>query len=65
MSQIHHPARCPRCRGRLEQNRDRYGVYLSCFMCGYVREITSPAALDLTALLEREDGNQPLPKLSA
>jgi hypothetical protein len=31
-------ARCPRCRGRLATERDRFGVYETCFMCGYARD---------------------------
>ena len=43
------PARCPRCRGRVHQERDSYGSYLSCLMCGYTRELTSDAVIELTA----------------
>jgi hypothetical protein len=31
-------ALCPRCRGRLATERDRFGVYETCFMCGYARD---------------------------
>jgi hypothetical protein len=30
---------CPRCRGRLLQERDIYGISRSCIACGFVREV--------------------------
>ena len=37
-------ARCPRCRGRLAYEQDRYGAYLSCIACGCVLEEQAAAA---------------------
>ncbi len=37
-------ARCPRCRGRLSFEQDRYGAYLSCIACGCVLEEQDGAA---------------------
>jgi hypothetical protein len=44
------PARCPRCQGRLATARDWAGRYSSCFVCGYMYEWCSEAAITLTAL---------------
>ena len=41
------PRACPRCRGRLYTSRDVYGIYSSCFACGFVREWLSGPAIDL------------------
>ena len=30
---------CPRCRGDLYQTQDMSGKYLSCFQCGYLKDI--------------------------
>ncbi|HJN87522.1 MAG: hypothetical protein QF714_09545 [Dehalococcoidia bacterium] len=30
---------CPRCRGDLYRAEDMYGKYLSCFQCGYLRDL--------------------------
>ena len=38
---------CPRCRSRLSRAGDQYGAYLACSMCGYHRDLTSPATIDL------------------
>ena len=38
---------CPRGHGRLTLAQDRYGAYLSCFLCGYVRELMIGTPLDL------------------
>jgi hypothetical protein len=40
--------RCPRCRGRLRAERDRYGAYLSCLFCGYSHDLVSAAVIDLS-----------------
>ena len=41
------PQVCPRCRGRLFTNHDPYGVYSTCFSCGFVHEWMRGPALDL------------------
>lgn len=48
-------ARCPRCRGRLTIERDRYGAFESCFMCGFTKDrhagpILNPFAEDKVEL---------------
>ena len=43
------PQLCPRCRGRLFTDRDRHGVYRSCFACGFVHELVKGPAIDLPA----------------
>ena len=30
---------CPRCRGDLYRSEDMYGRYVSCFQCGYMRDL--------------------------
>lgn len=35
---IPEPQRCPRCRGTLATERDRWGAYDNCFLCGYSRD---------------------------
>jgi hypothetical protein len=51
--------RCPRCTGPLERHRDRYGVYVSCFLCGYARDLNSVATLDLTTPSDPEEYARP------
>jgi hypothetical protein len=36
--------RCPKCSGDLQIDRDCYGYYVSCFQCGYYKEIPRPQA---------------------
>ena len=38
--------KCPKCQGLLHLDRDEYGWYMECFMCGFtqdMKEYTSPA----------------------
>lgn len=50
--------RCPRCAGRLASTMDYYSRYLTCIMCGFVKETRTvdaevaraEAELDLAAL---------------
>ena len=30
---------CPRCWGDLHLDKDRYGVFLTCLQCGYLKDI--------------------------
>ena len=30
---------CPKCRGNLYQTQDRFGSFLSCMQCGYLKDI--------------------------
>jgi hypothetical protein len=32
---------CPRCKGDLHEDKDKYGSYVSCLQCGYHRSNTS------------------------
>lgn len=32
---------CPRCRGDLYEDRDRYGAFIACVQCGYMQDTTS------------------------
>ena len=50
---------CPRCRGRLAAERDRHGVYLSCFTCGFTQDALLGSAVtepDDDAAAEAQDG---------
>ena len=33
---------CPRCQGDMHENRDMYGEYRECLMCGYMADIRKP-----------------------
>lgn len=33
---------CPRCQGDMHQNRDMYGEYRECLMCGYMADLRKP-----------------------
>lgn len=33
------PKRCPKCRGNMLVQRDIYGMYGSCMICGYVHDV--------------------------
>ncbi len=30
---------CPRCKGEIRLDRDEYGWYEECLMCGYTRDL--------------------------
>ena len=30
---------CPKCHGDLTQERDRFGEFLQCLQCGYMRDL--------------------------
>ena len=32
---------CPRCKGDVRVDRDEYGWYVECIMCGYMRDLAS------------------------
>ena len=32
---------CPRCKGDVRVDRDQYGWYEQCLMCGYMRDLES------------------------
>jgi len=43
---------CPRCRGDLRQDRDKYGEYSVCMQCGYHQSETAdvmPPSLPLVS----------------
>ena len=40
MRMLHFGA-CPRCGGDMYENRDRYGAYKECLMCGMMADIDS------------------------
>ena len=41
------PRFCPRCRGKMIQETDRYGTYASCLACGHVHEVTPEFPVEL------------------
>ncbi|MFH1141299.1 MAG: hypothetical protein V1724_06515 [Chloroflexota bacterium] len=44
--------RCPRCQGDLANDRDRYGVYLYCLQCGWLKDVApvDEPAVEIRAL---------------
>lgn len=30
---------CPKCQGDLHLSKDRFGKYMSCLQCGYLRDL--------------------------
>ena len=48
------PVRCPRCRGRVHSEQDHHGSYLTCLMCGYTRDLTSTAVIELDDVSDTE-----------
>jgi len=36
---------CPRCLGDLEEDEDRFGLYISCVQCGHILRAEEEAAL--------------------
>ncbi|MFC1981034.1 hypothetical protein ACFLVN_02170 [Chloroflexota bacterium] len=32
---------CPRCSGDVRVDRDKYGWYVECIICGYMRDLES------------------------
>jgi Zn-finger nucleic acid-binding protein len=33
---------CPRCRGDLFLDRDKFGSYIQCLQCGFLRDLGAP-----------------------
>ena len=33
---------CPRCRGAVAVEKDRWGLYFLCIHCGYLKDVASP-----------------------
>ena len=38
---------CPRCQGDMHQNRDMYGEYRECLMCGYMADLRKPSLFSM------------------
>jgi len=38
---------CPKCHGDLYLNQDMYGKYLDCLQCGYTRDATGQASVEV------------------
>lgn len=47
---------CPRCKGDMHSDQDRYGEYRSCIQCGYVLNLDSQDD-DLSSLRHISDGS--------
>jgi hypothetical protein len=39
--------RCPRCKGRLLLEKDRYGLYEQCMQCGYIHDLQTLGWVDM------------------
>jgi DNA-directed RNA polymerase subunit M/transcription elongation factor TFIIS len=46
---------CPRCRGDLYRAEDMFGKYLSCFQCGYLRDLPNEKLLAAPAPGPRDE----------
>ena len=46
---------CPKCRGDMHMQRDKYGSYRHCFQCGYIQDEPAqvPFHLDLPGKVHR------------
>ncbi len=38
---------CPKCHGDLCLGKDMFGKYLSCFQCGYLRDLAQVPAVEV------------------
>lgn len=48
---------CPRCRGDMHANKDMYGEYRECLMCGFMADIPKQSAIGVdlaTAVNEKK-----------
>lgn len=39
--------RCPRCKGLLLREKDRYGLYEQCMQCGYIHDLQTLGWVDM------------------
>ena len=46
-NQVFYPPKCPRCQGIMIHERDWYGEYAYCLLCGYVHEAASTPPIEL------------------
>lgn len=46
-NQVFYPPKCPRCQGLMIHERDWYGEYAYCLLCGYVHEAASTPPIEL------------------
>ncbi len=52
---------CPRCKGTMYQDRDRFGKFLQCLHCGHIVDLdvsTLPTRDELLAKLEKRTGTK-------
>ena len=49
---------CPRCRGDLYLAEDIFGKYLSCFQCGYLKDIDEPEQESEWVVVEAPEGER-------
>ena len=53
---------CPRCQGDMHQNRDMYGEYRECLMCGYMADVAKPALFGMElAPVRKKVSRRPAP----
>ena len=51
---------CPRCSGDLHENRDMYGEYRECLMCGYMVDLRKPSLFGMEmAPVKKKVANRP------
>jgi hypothetical protein len=47
---------CPRCRGDMYLENDRYGDYRKCAQCGHIVELEGDAGEEVGATVTRDKG---------
>ena len=48
---------CPRCNGKLEVDKDRYGWYKNCLMCGYLKDLDGRTVEYKKLKLQKNNGS--------
>ena len=46
---------CPKCSGDMHLNKDLYGQYVTCFQCGYMKNVTDGYKKPLVRDLDRQE----------
>lgn len=46
---------CPKCSGDMHLNKDLYGQYVTCFQCGYMKDVTDGYKKPLVRDLDRQE----------
>ena len=49
---------CPRCQGDMHENKDMYGEYRECLMCGYMADLRKPGLFGMEMAPAPQEGIQ-------